>query len=405
MMTSENQHHPKRHCMIVHAYYPLGETRVERQAQALIQNGYQVDVVCLLHSSDKLNEEVVDGVNVYRLPVRRNKQRGALGQLFEYLSFFFMALFKAAFLHQKRRYRTVQVHNLPDFLVFAAIWPKLTGARVLLDIHDIMPEFYAMRFKLGMSSLLVRLVLLEERLSCWFADNVIITTHRWRDTLISRGVRAEKISIVLNLADERLFKQGESPRRHPGQADFKIIYHGTITQRYGVDSAIKAVNLLKERIPGIQLVLVGGGEYRNDAEKLVSQLGIQEKVVFIDTVVSSILPELLAKADIGVTAYRVDGFTEGCLPTKLLEYTALGIPTVAAKTPVIADYFTDDLIEYCQPGSVDDLAEHIYYLYTHPDRFNEIAANTDKFNQKYNWKKQAAEYVRLIDALQNKSYK
>lgn len=400
MTNSPKQQHPKRHCMIVHAYYPLGETRVEREAQALIQNGYEVEVVCLLHSSDKLNEEIVDDVHVYRLPVRRNKQRGAFGQLFEYLSFFFLALVKVTSLHQKRSFGTVQAHNLPNFLVFAALWPKLTGARVLLDIHDIMPEFFAMRFNLDMKSLLARLVLLEERVSCWFADKVIIATHRWRNTLISRGVKAEKISVVLNLADERLFKNEESPRHRHDIDGFKIIYHGTITRRYGVDAAIKAVDILKDRVPGIQLILVGAGEYRDGAEELVNQLGLQGKVTFMNPVVSSELPALLTQADIGVTAYRIDGFTEGCLPTKLLEYSAMGIPTVAARTPIIDDYFSDESIEFCQPGNVEDLAEHIYRLYNDPTRFNEIAENLNDFNQKYNWRNQAAEYARLIDSLQ-----
>jgi len=121
----------------------------------------------------------------------------------------------------------------------------------------------------------------------------------------------------------------------------------------------------------------------------------------MNPVVSSELPALIAQADIGVTAYRIDGFTEGCLPTKLLEYSAMGVPTVAARTPIIDDYFSDETIEFCQPGSVEDLAEHIYRLYDDPTRFNEIAENLNDFNQKYNWRNQAAEYTRLIDSLQN----
>lgn len=386
--------------MIVHAYYPLGETRVEREAQALVQNGYDVEVICLMHATDKVNEEIVDDVHVHRLPVSRNKQRGAVGQLFEYLTFFILALFKVGSLHWKNKFGTVQAHNLPNFLVFAALFPKLTGARVILDIHDVMPEFYAMRFNLSMKNPVLKLVLLEERISCWFADHVVIATHRWRDTLIARGVKADKISVVLNLADERIFHQPEFPRNYTKNGNFRIIYHGTITRRYGVESAIRAVGLLKGKIPGINLTLVGGGEYRNEAEALVDQLGLGKLVTFISAVVSSELPALLSQADIGITAYRIDGFTEGCLPTKLLEYTAMGIPTVAARTPIIEDYFSDDMIEFCQPDSVEDLAEHINSLYQNPKRYNEIAANTENFIQKYNWRNQAAEYTRLIDSLQ-----
>ena len=44
-MSTKNRQ--KRHCMIVHAYYPVGETRVQREALALIDAGYAVDVICL----------------------------------------------------------------------------------------------------------------------------------------------------------------------------------------------------------------------------------------------------------------------------------------------------------------------------------------------------------------------
>ena len=384
--------------MVVHHSYPLAEPRVEREAQALIKRGYEVDILCLrlLGESD---EELIDSVQVYRLPLQRDKRRGAVGQLVEYLAFFVLAFLKLTGLHLKKQYASVQVHNLPDFLVFTALWPKLTGARVILDIHDVMPEFYAARFKRNINSLVVRPVLWEEKLSAWFADHVIIATHRWRDVLISRGVPADKITVVLNLADERIFKPPDSPKLHRGGENFSIIYHGTITTRYGVDLVIRATHLLRDRIPGIRLLLVGNGEYRETAKKLVQDLELSEYVTFRDTMPLKDLPELISQADIGVTPYRFDGFTDGCLPTKLLEYTALGIPTIATPTPVIKDYFNESLVEFCNPEDPDDLSDHIYLLYSSPERFNELARNTKKFNTVCNWISQAEAYVQLIERL------
>ena len=389
----------KRHCMIVHHPYPLAEPRVEREAQALIRHGYEVDVICLLHSPGESAFEVVEDVNVHRLPVRRDKQRGILRQLLEYMSFLLLALVKVARLYQKRRYGVVEVHNLPDFLVFAAIWPKLMGARVILNIHDVMPEFYAARFKSNRTSWIVRLVRLEERISCRFADSVIITTHRWRNALVERGVPARKIFVVMNLADERIFKQPATPRRHRGGEAFHVVYHGTITPRYGVDLAIHASARLRERIPGYRLFLVGRGEYREEAMKLVRELELQSSVTFLDTKPLAELPSLIEQMDAGVTSYKFDGFTDGCLPTKLLEYTAMGIPSVVAPTPVITDYFDESLVEFCAPEDPHDLAEHIYLLYSNPGRYNELASNTARFNERYNWASMSAEYVRLVDRM------
>ena len=164
-MKNCQQQTPKTHCMIVHAHYPVGETRVERQAQALLVHGFQVDVICL-RNQDEAPFEFVDGVTVYRLPVRRHKQRGVVIQFLEYLAFFWLAFFKASILYWKRHYRVVQVHNLPDFLVFAAVLPKLFGARLILDLHDLMPEFYAARFCAELSCLPVQLVRWQEAMAC-----------------------------------------------------------------------------------------------------------------------------------------------------------------------------------------------------------------------------------------------
>ena len=118
-------HSKFRHCMVVHAYYPLGETRVEREALALIEKGFEVDVICLKDEGE-LSFENVDGVDVYRLPVMRNKG-GFIKQFGEYLNFFVRVLFKLISLHSKRKYQVIQVHNLPDFLVFSALYPKIRG--------------------------------------------------------------------------------------------------------------------------------------------------------------------------------------------------------------------------------------------------------------------------------------
>ena len=118
----------KRHCMVVHAYYPLGETRVEREAMALIERGYEVDVLCLRDDGEP-KTEVIDGVRIYRLPVKRHRGRGPAFQLLEYLAFFLLVVARLFTLQGRRRYGSVQCHNLPDFLIFAAFWPKLRGAR------------------------------------------------------------------------------------------------------------------------------------------------------------------------------------------------------------------------------------------------------------------------------------
>src|SRR5690349_10329071 len=335
----------KRHCMIVHAYYPIGEIRVEREARALLAKGYEVDVICLQQTGEPAFS-VEDGVNTHRLPVMRHKGKGVMVQFLEYLAFFILAFFKVTALHFKRRYSIVQAHNLPDFLIFSALVPKLMGARLILDLHDLMPEFFSARFRSGMTSLPSRLLCWQEKLSCMFANHVITVTELWRQTLIERGVPAGKISVVMNVANDQIFNK-TNVKPAPKNDRFNLIYHGQLSQRYGIDIAIQAVNLLRREIPEICFTIHGRGDYLNELKALTEELGLQEHVLFSTKYMPTLeLPQLVGNADLGIVPYRRDIFTDGILPTKLMEYAALGVPVVAARTTAISAYFNSEMIQF-----------------------------------------------------------
>ena len=71
--------------------------------------------------------------------------------------------------HRRHRFALVQVHSLPDFLVFAALPLRLVGVPVLLDLHEAMPEFFRSRFPRASNPIAHRLLLLQERLSIAFS--------------------------------------------------------------------------------------------------------------------------------------------------------------------------------------------------------------------------------------------
>ncbi|MDH4117419.1 MAG: glycosyltransferase family 4 protein [Acidimicrobiia bacterium] len=386
-----------RHCMIVHSYYPVGETRVQRQALALLDAGIDVDVICLRGEGEPARE-TVEGVRVFRLPVRRHKGRGASVQLLEYLVFFFAAFFKLIRLLIADRYATVQVHNLPDFLVFAALPARLVGAKIILDLHDLMPELFAGRFETDLSDRRVKLIALQERLACRFADRVVTVTHEWRDTLVDRGVRAEKTAVVMNLADGRLF----SPRvEGPGEG-LHLLYHGTFTHRYGVDVAVEATEIVARSRPDVRLSLLGDGETRPELVALVDHLGLEARVTISPGMVEAEeLPGFLATADIGLVPNRSNIFTDGILPTKLLEYVAMGIPVVVTRTPGVAAYFDESMVGFAQPGDAADLAARILDLASDSELRRSRLAAVESFNERYNWGRHAREYVAMVGGLRD----
>ncbi len=144
--------------------------------------------------------------------------------------------------HHRVRYDVIHVHNVPDFLVFAAWYPKWTGAKLILDIHDIVPELFKDKFSSMSHDPYVRLLKTVEKASAKFVDHVIVSNHLWLNTLISRSVSGDKCSVFINHVDLNIFHR--RPRTRTDDK-FVILFPGTFQRHQGLDVAIKALARLK----------------------------------------------------------------------------------------------------------------------------------------------------------------
>lgn len=389
----------KRVCMVVDNGWP--DTRVEREARAILRSGYAVDVICV-RGRDERSRQASDGLTIFRLPVARRRGMSTGVQLLEYLTFLGLAALKLCMLDGRRRYQVIHVHNVPDFLVFAAIWPKLRGARVILDIHDLMPEFFASRFGDGRWAWLGGLVRLQERLATRFADHVITVTEPWRRRLIERGLPPGKVSVVMNLPDDEVFRPMGHDER-PEAESYTLLYHGTLTYRYGIDLLIEAVARARRDVP-VRLIIHGAGEYLPSLQQQADRLTADGTIRFsTDVLPTDELPRLIASADVGVVPNRLDGFTDGILPTKLLEYVAVGIPAIVARTSATTEHFDDTMVRYFTPGDVDELAAAIVELYHQPEKRRALAVRASTFTESHTWQAAAEAYVSLVDSLPRRS--
>ena len=237
-------------------------------------------------------------------------------------------------------------------------------------------------------------------MACWFADHVVTVTSLWRRTLIDRGVPEHKVSVVMNVADDQIFNLMAVEDVSVPDDRFRLIYHGSLTERYGLDLAVRAVAQLRDRIPGIHLTIHGRGPYLEVLRGLVDELGAEDRVFFSAFgLPTAELPKMIRQATIGIVPNRRDVFTDGILPTKLMEYAALGMPVVAARTPAIDAYFGEGMVQFFEPDNVDDLVDAILSLYQQSQRRDELAQGIQSFNQQYNWTALGAEYAAMVDQL------
>jgi len=392
----------KHHCTVVFAPYPLGETRVQREAEALIRKGFIVDVISLRTPGSSASDCYKE-VNIYREKYRFLtswvKKDGLAEQLIKYINFFFSATNRLIRLNKQHHYDSIQVHNLPDFLVFCALLPKIQKVPIILDLHDLMPELFACKFGKN-KSMLLKLIRWQEKIACQFADHVITVSEHWRRTLIQRGVPENKCSLVMNVADENIFHISEEIRTSIKKGEgFRLIYHGAMVKRYGLDLAIKAVNKLRSTIPDIHLLLIGRGEYLPILKKMIVDLKLENYVTIEGLQLAEKLPELILACHVGIVPYRNDVFTDGLLPTKLFEYAALGMPAIAARTTAIQAYFSDANTEFFDPGDVEDLTRCISKLHENPERVVELSQANQNFNNRFNWKNTSESYVNLIEEM------
>ena len=152
------------------------------------------------------------------------------------------------------------VHNMPDVLVFSALVPRLRGAKVLLDLHDPMPELMQSIYGLAADSRAVRLLERLERLSIRFAHAVLTVNQACVKLFTNRRSPAAKINVIMNSPDEQIF-QFRPPAVHDSSCGlskpFVIMYHGSIVERHGLDLAVTALQAVKKSLPLAELRIYG----------------------------------------------------------------------------------------------------------------------------------------------------
>ena len=372
-------------------YFPL-DIRVRREVEALLSAGHEVDVLCVARSGESWHERW-KGVRVLRLPLDF-PHGGSLTYLLKYGVFAMAAGTLAAILHLRRRYRLVQVHSLPDTLVFAALVPRLLGARVMLDLHETMPEFFASRFGKPTDSPVVRLVAAAEQASIRFATQVITCTQEMKEVFVARGAAPGKIDVVLNSADESIFDTERYPPQPRQDGRFVLVVHGSIEERYGIDTTIHALALLADEIPGLELHVYGRGSYLPQLERMAEDLGVGDRVRFPrDWIPTDQVVDALSRADAGVVAMKRDAFRDLTHCNKMYELITMRRPAIVSRTRSVETYFDERCFAWFESKDPQDLASAIRRLHDDPDWARALVEHAAARNEPYRWAHQRDRYL------------
>jgi glycosyltransferase involved in cell wall biosynthesis len=373
------------------------DARVKSYIKTLIKQGYCVDLVSLKENVNDPFRSQEEGYVNYRVATRY------IGNsLLNYIKYYFIftlrVFFIVSFLAFKKKIDIVHYNNLPNFPVFAAIIPKILGARIILDNHDLITVMFGSKFdSLRFSSMLLCLLRLEQKLSMAFAQKVIAADHNQKEALLEDGVTENKITVILNVANEEWFRPVLKKERDDGE--FRLIYHGTIAERLGLDVAIKAIAMIRDQIPRIRFYLIGKGDFLEECLKLIVELGLED-VVLPSKCYYPVeqLSDIIKKMDVGIVPNKKTQATDKyMLPVKLLEYVYMRLPVIAPRLKIIERYFDDDMIMFFEPGDHKELAQCILNLYRDKTLRRLLVERSRSFVDKYNWKSQEKVYLALIE--------
>jgi glycosyltransferase involved in cell wall biosynthesis/peptidoglycan/xylan/chitin deacetylase (PgdA/CDA1 family) len=382
-------------CMLAYTDYEA-DGRVRRYAESLARRGDHVDVIALSEGSGHLGETSISGVSVYRIQDREPNERSKWTYALRLLRFLFAS---SVFLTRRQgdvRYDLVHIHNVPDFLVFAAWYPKWMGAKLILDIHDIVPELFAAKFDSKRDRFYIKLLKAIERASAAFVDHVIISNHLWSARLIARSVPEEKCSVLVNHVDPAIFFP--HPRTRTDEKAV-IVFPGSFQWHQGLDLAIEAVARVRRQVPNLELHLYGQGRLEGELRELAARLNLNGSVRFFHGVPLDQLPAVMANADLGVVPKRADGFGDEAYSTKIMELMSQGVPVIVSRTKIDTYYFDDSVVRFFPSGDVQGLADAMLELIQRKDLRDSLSEHGKEYVAQNSWDVRKQEYFDLVDSL------
>lgn len=394
-----NSEVPKRVLMIAQSTYDY-DARIIRYCKALKENGIDTDIICFRYMDNEKTFENVNGVNVHRI-INYTDKDSILRYILFSLRFLLKAFFKTISLHKKNNYSVIHVHNMPDYLVFAAIYPKIKKVPVLLDIHDLTVELFKEKWSDKKFKLFKPFLIFTERISCNFADHIITVTKECIENLVKRGIKREKISLIMNAPDDQLFTYDDFRFRKNGSDKiFRILYHGTLAERFGLHYVVEALKIVTDSYPQVEFHIYGNNEseYAMELKSLAAKLAISEKVIINKSVPHNKVNELIKNYDLGIVTYEPTEYMHLAFPTKAGEYALTGLPMIMTELKAVRTIFNKESVIFLKSPDSNSISNSLMELIPDKNKREKLSINSYNDIKLFSWSKMREKYFSLINS-------
>jgi glycosyltransferase involved in cell wall biosynthesis len=387
----------KRAGIVVLSAYPF-DPRPRRTADVLARQGMSVDYICVADGKAPWREKT-NGINVFRVPIH-HQRGGKLGYAYQYSAFILASAAILAARSRRHRYDLVFVNNMPDILVASALLPKIFGAKVILDLHDPMPELMMTIFGKDPGSKSVRLLKFLEKWSVARAHRVLVPNVACRRLLASRSCPEDRIAVMMNSPDESIFPFRPACSQPSGNDPFVVMYHGTLVERNGLDIAIEAFACLRKKLPMAQLHVYGKPTpFLERVMQSAREHNLQKNVLHFGQKPLEQIVGAIDACNVGLIPNRYNAFTHINTPTRIFEYLARGKPVIAPRTAGIQDYFDEHSLLFFEPGDAEELAQKIEFAAFRPREALTITERGQQVYKAHTWKQERETLERLVGKL------
>jgi len=400
--------------MVLHTRFPP-DIRVEKEARSLIAAGYKVHLLTP-PLGNRPKREVIDGIIVQRTPTMApsNPLTRKLNSLKFYLSFRsdfwrkeiakFVDTFKIDVLH---------IHDLPMVGTGIAV-AKAKGIPIVADLHENYPA--GLQAWRGVNRSLKQKIVdrLFNGLDRWVAyekrcvqevDRIIVVVDEAKERILRYGIPEGKVTVLMNVEDVDYFANIELDpsilARYKEHKAFIVSYVGGFGPHRGLDTAIKAIALARERVPAIKLLLVGAqeGGYFRVLQRLIQELQVEDLVEITGWQLFEKVASYIHASDVCLVPHHRNPHTDNTIPHKLFQYMLMGKPVIVSDCrPLKRIVEETEAGLVFRAGDARDLADKIVSLYKDHELRNYYGKQGhEAVLKKYNWQRESKKLIKLYE--------
>jgi len=390
--------------MILDKTFPP-DPRVENEAISLINSGHEVFLFCLKYNKNE-GDDLIKGIQVKRY--QSNKLEYKFSAL-AYTFLFYTNLMKRKIVHFLNKYKIEAIH-IHDIRIAEAVFKanKTLKLATVLDLHDNMPEIMKLYSHLqkfpGKQLISPKRWKQKEEEFINKATKIITVSQEFIEEVVGRTkIARNKIVLVPNTVHQSFYKDAliDNLIIDSYKNDFVILYLGDTGLRRGLQTAIEALVILKEKIPNVKLVIVGISSTDTILKQQVSELKLENYVDFQGWQNVKLFPSYIVSSKVCISPLLRNIQHDVAYANKLFQYMSFGKPVLVSDA--IAQ---KNLIEKTNSGLVhleknaQDFANKVMQLYVDPALRDRLGSNGKQFvEEEFCWEKTSEKLIALYDNL------